>query len=80
MMQFFPVNHLIRHHSNPRFPKFQNKARIELRLESANPLSDRKLLEELHEEGVRKYLRRWFTEMHTISYVKAIPKQAFLSL
>ena len=35
-------------------PEFQNKAQIELRLGSANPLFDRKLLEELHEEGVGK--------------------------
>jgi hypothetical protein len=38
----------------PDVPKFQNKAQTEPRLGSANPLSDRKLLEELHEVGVRK--------------------------
>ena len=40
--------------SSTRFPKFPNKAQIEPRLGSANPLFDRKLLDILHEEGLRK--------------------------
>lgn len=34
--------------------KFPNKARIDPRLGSDNPLFDRKLLDIVHEEGVRK--------------------------
>ncbi|GEM_PF-4688202 len=38
----------------PDSPKFPNKALIEPRLGSANPLFDRKLLDIVHEEGVRR--------------------------
>jgi len=38
----------------PVSPQFQKKARIEPRLRSADPLFDRKLLDVLHEKGVRK--------------------------
>jgi hypothetical protein len=42
------------HATAPVPPNYQNKAQNEPRSGEDHPLSDRKLLEELHEEGVRK--------------------------
>jgi hypothetical protein len=45
------------HASAPVSPKFPNKAQTEPRFNANLPLFDRKLLEELHEQGVRNISR-----------------------